>query len=159
MRFVLLSVLLLSVLLPTTSFAARAAEQFVVPTLDGEFSLQEHKGQVVLLDFWASWCGPCRHSFPWMNQMEAKYAEQGLKIIAISLDAKKESTTRFLKKYPANFTIGQDLEGAVADQYKVSVMPTSYIIDRDGVIQETHFGFRDKDKAKLEAVIKAQLQR
>ncbi len=119
--------------------------------------LSHYEGKVVYLDFWATWCVPCRKSFPWMNDLLKKYQSQGLEIIAVSLDEKQKMVENFLKRYPANFTIALDPTGKSADLYKVRGMPSSYIIDRNGNIVETHMGFRTKDKARLEGLIETAL--
>ena len=130
---------------------AEKAEDFTLPTDNGEIQLSKLKGKVVYVDFWASWCGPCRKSFPWMNKMHAKYGEQGLEIIGITLDEDKAQARRFLKKLPALFTVAYDTQGTVADLYKVQVMPTSYLIDKQGNLVLTHKGFKNKHADKLEA--------
>ena len=136
------------------------APAFTLSGLNTEtIKLSNYKGKVVYLDFWATWCGPCRKSFPWMNAMQKKYQSQGLEIIAVSLDAKKKMVETFLKKYPADFTIALDPDGVSGDLYKVRVMPSSYLIDRNGDIIERHMGFRSKDKAKLEEMIKSALSK
>ena len=115
--------------------------------------LSELKGQVIYLDFWASWCTPCRKSFPWMNEMQNKYKKDGLKIVAVNLDKSRDLIDKFLLRTPAEFTIAFDPGGQLAQSYNLVGMPTSYLIDRLGHIQATHIGFRKKDKAKLEAKI------
>ena len=82
-----------------------------LPTSNGKVSLSDLHGKVVLLDFWASWCGPCRQSFPWMNAMQAKYEDQGFEIVAINVDQKPEAAAEFLRQIPATFTIAYDAEG------------------------------------------------
>jgi len=131
------------------AYGAKAVD-FDLPTDEGNITLSSLKGQVVYVDFWASWCAPCRKSFPWMNEMHSKYASQGLKIIGISLDGTQESAQKFLKKVPALFTVAYDTEGNTADAYNVQVMPTSYLIDRQGNLLFTHKGFLAKHKGPLE---------
>ncbi len=99
------------------------------------------KGQVVYLDFWASWCKPCRKSFPWMNQMQQKYAAQGLQIIAINLDAEEALAKAFLEKVPAQIPIIYDPQGNIASDYQLLGMPSSYVIDKKGNIRFSHKGF------------------
>ena len=99
------------------------------------------KGQVVYIDFWASWCKPCRKSFPWMNQMQQKYAGQGLQIIAVNLDAEESLAKAFLDKVPAQIPIIYDPAGKIARDYKLLGMPSSYLIDKKGKIRFAHKGF------------------
>ena len=111
------------------------------------------KGKVVYVDFWASWCGPCKQSFPWMNDMHAKYAARGLEIVAINVDAKMADAERFLATTPAKFTVAFDAKGQTPKQFAVKAIPTSYLIDGDGKVLLVHAGFRDADRAALEAAI------
>ena len=119
--------------------------------------LDDFKGKAIWLDFWASWCLPCRASFPWMNEMQKKYQSRGLKIIAVNLDKDRTEVNRFLDHYPANFTILLDPAGSSARQYKVRGMPSSYMINRQGQVIKQHLGFRKADTAKLEADIQQLL--
>lgn len=145
-------------LISTPSLAADKAPDFTLPSTQGELSLAGLDGKVVYLDFWASWCGPCRKSFPWMNEMHARYQDQGLVIIGVNLDASKRPIEKFLKKTPADFIIAYDPDGALAQTYALKGMPTSYLIGRDGTIIDTHIGFRESDKEKLEKQIQEALQ-
>lgn len=99
------------------------------------------KGQVVYLDFWASWCKPCRKSFPWMNQMQQKYAGQGLQVIAINLDSEEALAKAFLERVPTQIPIIYDPEGTIASDYQLVGMPSSYLIDKEGRIRFSHKGF------------------
>ena len=113
-------------------------------------NLKNLKGQVVYVDFWASWCGPCRKSFPWLNKMHRKYSPQGLKIIAINVDEDRSLAEAFLKEYGADFTIGYDARGELATAMKVQGMPSSFLVDRNGVIRHSHVGFREKEIQQME---------
>jgi thiol-disulfide isomerase/thioredoxin len=119
--------------------------------------LTQYEGKVVVLDFWASWCTPCRQSFPWWNSMHAKYADEGLVIIGVNLDKKRQSAVAFLDEYPADFEIHYDPDKELAKEYGVQAMPSSYIIGRDGLIHAKHFGFKVKKQDEYEAVIVAAL--
>ncbi len=99
------------------------------------------RGHVVYLDFWASWCAPCRQSFPWMTAMEKAYEAQGLTVVAINVDRDRADAERFLKQFHPGFEVRFDSEGKLAEAFKVSGMPTSIIIDRHGVARFTHIGF------------------
>lgn len=110
-----------------------------------ELDLTKYKGQVIYLDFWASWCAPCKESFPWLNEMTAKHP--GLKIIGINLDKNRADGESFLKKYPAQFEIVFNSSGSLAEKYKVKGMPYSVLIDKDGKEVFSHIGF-SAEKAK-----------
>lgn len=138
--------------------AAKKAPDFNLKDLDGKtLNLANFKGEVVYLDFWATWCPPCRKSFPWMEQMHNRYKDLGLKIVAVSLDGKRSVIDKFLKANPVSFIILQDPKGQVADAYKLKGMPSSYLIDRNGNIRISHTGFRESDKTKLESSFKELL--
>jgi thiol-disulfide isomerase/thioredoxin len=114
-------------------------------------------GKVVLVDFWASWCVPCRRSFPWMNAMHDKYREDGLVILAVNLDNDRAEAERFLAEYPAAFRIHYDEDRSLARAFGVSAMPSSFIVGRDGEIQARHLGFRNAQQTDYEAAIRAAL--
>jgi cytochrome c biogenesis protein CcmG, thiol:disulfide interchange protein DsbE len=135
-----------------------AAPDFELPGTIGAVKLSAYRGKPVYVDFWASWCGPCRQSFPWMNEMHAKYQAQGLQIIGVNLDAKEREALDFLADTPAVFTIAFDPKGATPRSYRVKGMPTSVLIDADGKIVYQHAGFNADDKAELENRIRAVLK-
>ena len=123
-------------------FAELAAPNFSLQTSDGEVSLKDYKGKILYLDFWASWCGPCRASFPWMDDMQKKYKKQGVEFLAINVDAKKVDADKFLEKMNISFKIAYDPEGKTPELYRIPGMPSSYIINRDGMIVSRQAGFR-----------------
>ena len=95
----------------------------------GGLDLARYRGKVVLLDFWASWCEPCRHSFPWLNEMQAKYAERGLIVIGVNVDRERADADRFLRDVPAGFDIVYDPDGSLAAQYDLPGMPTFHRVE------------------------------
>lgn len=123
---------------------------FSVTTDDGMFISADYEGKVIYLDFWASWCVPCRQSFPWMNEMRAKYSEQGLHVIAVSLDQDTDLARSFAEEFAAEFTIGFDTDGSLADQFGVRGLPSSVIINREGRLVESHTGFNPKQAVEFE---------
>lgn len=117
-----------------------------------------YDGKVVLLDFWASWCGPCRQSFPWMNAMHTKYHDDGLVIVAVNVDNDPAAANRFLTDYPARFRVHFDEDKSLAREYEVVAMPSSFLIGRDGRVVERHLGFKVLKQDDYEAAIRAALE-
>lgn len=115
------------------------------------------QGKLVYVDFWASWCGPCRQSFPWMNEMQRKYAARGLQIVAINVDAKRKDADEFLQQTPAGFALAFDAKGESARRLQVKGMPTSMLIGADGKLLWVHQGFRLDEREALEARLVAAL--
>jgi len=116
--------------------------------------LARHRGQVVIVDFWASWCKPCRQSIPWLNALRSRYGANGLVIIGVNVDAERRDADRFLRDVPIDFEVVYDPQGDIARQFKLKGMPTTYVFDRSGNIVETHVGFREATKEQAEAEIK-----
>ena len=115
--------------------------------------LSGYKGKVVYLDFWASWCVPCRETFPFMNQLKEKYGKDGLEVIAVNIDTKRPDADKFLSQMPAEFTVLFDPKRVVAKTYELKGMPTTFLIDRSGNIISTHLGFQKDRAGELEAVV------
>lgn len=112
--------------------------------------ITQHRGKVVLVDFWASWCEPCRHSFPWLNEMQAKYGER-LVIIGVNVDRERAEANRFLAQVPAHFQVVYDPAGELASKYDVMGMPSSYVFDTSGKLVDKHIGFRKAQQIEREA--------
>ena len=123
----------------------------------GEFDLARYRGKVVYLDFWASWCKPCRRSFPWMNSLLERYPSERFTVITINLDAESEAMHHFLSKVPADFDIYHDPGGGIAEQFQLQGMPTSYLIDAGGRVVTKHVGFYEKDIEKYQREIEELL--
>jgi thiol-disulfide isomerase/thioredoxin len=113
--------------------------------------------QVVYLDFWASWCVPCRQSFPWLDKMQTVYGDQGFRVVAINLDTSKNQALQFLKEVPASFMVLFDPAGKTPEMYQVQGMPSSYLIDRKGNIRKVQIGFLQKNIDKYEQSIQELL--
>ena len=132
-----------------------AAPSFALATAKGEaVALDKLRGQVVYVDFWASWCGPCKRSFPWMNELAQRYGASGLAVVAVNVDKKREDAERFLAQLPAQFTVVYDAAGTTPAAYAAKAMPSSYLIDRSGKIVMVEQGFRDEQKAAVETRIR-----
>jgi cytochrome c biogenesis protein CcmG, thiol:disulfide interchange protein DsbE len=121
---------------------------------DSPIDLDGFRGRVVYLDFWASWCTPCRQSFPWMQRMKDAYEQQGLSVIAVNLDRHRKDADRFLVKFHPNFDVKFDPDGQMAERFKVQGMPTSVIIDRHGVQRQIHIGFLPADVGAYESELR-----
>ncbi len=119
--------------------------------------LASWKGKVVYLDFWASWCVPCRQSFPWMNAMQERYAKEGLVVVAVNMDQQRPDADAFLRQYPASFIVRFDPRGQLAQGFNLRGMPTSVLLDRGGKVLRVHEGFRGKDAGLLEDAIRLAL--
>lgn len=152
----LFSSLLLLAVSSLGSSIATAGEAEYNNLLD-QLNLEQYQGKVVYVDFWASWCGPCRQSFPVMNQLQETYGADNFVIVAINEDSEPGAAEQFLAQYPANFTIFYDQNGELAKYFKVDAMPTSYLLDQAGTAKYRHRGFRQKDVAKIEQQIESLL--
>ena len=140
------------------SFALEAPAIKLPMPAGGQFDLAQLRGKIVYLDFWASWCVPCKRSFPWMNQLQQRFAAQGLQVVAINVDVRVQDVEVFLKHHPARFIIALDPEAKTPAAYKIKGMPTSVLIDKSGQILWQHTGFVDADKTILEAKIEQALK-
>ena len=120
--------------------------------------LSAYRGKVVYLDFWASWCEPCRKSFPWLNAMRERYAREGMEIVSVNLDENRADADRFLARTAATFGIIYDPAGDLARTYKVDGLPSSILIDRKGDIFRRHRGFTRADPDKIESEIRGLLE-
>lgn len=138
--------LMAALLMIWTSLAAGAAA-------DDELDLEAYRGQVVVLDFWASWCVPCRRSFPWLNAMHARYADKGLVIIGVNLDNAAADAAAFLEDFPPQFRIHYDTQMTLARRFEVQAMPSSFVIGRDGEVKAKHLGFKVKRQDEYEAIL------
>lgn len=116
--------------------------------------LAQYRGQVVIVDFWASWCKPCRESIPWLNELRARYAAHGLVVIGVNVDAERSDAEEFLREVPIDFEVVFDPQGELAKRFDLQGMPTSLVFDRAGNLVETRLGFRQAMKAKHEASLK-----
>lgn len=134
---------------PTFTLASRAG---------GQVSLSDLKGQVVMINFWASWCGPCRQEFPALDQIYAKYKPMGFTLVAINVESEKADAEKFLSATPATFPILFDPDNAVSGKYGVSAMPTTVLVDRQGRVRWLHRAYKPGDEAKYIEQIRAVLR-
>ena len=154
-RHVLLVALLGAALSPSFSGRAQPApEPPKIETLDGTpFSLASAQGKVVVLDFWASWCLPCRKSFPFLDGLQAKYEAQGLRVLGLTLEERKDAVLSFLESVPVRFTILRDPTGRAGEDFHVVAMPTTLLLDREGRVAARFEGGDPSVHSKIEAAV------
>ncbi|MDO9694610.1 MAG: TlpA disulfide reductase family protein [Candidatus Latescibacteria bacterium] len=119
--------------------------------------LKPYAGRVVYVDFWASWCQPCRSSFPWLNELQKKYGERGLTVLMVNEDHDRKAAETFLAELGGDLQIIWDVGNKFALAYELQAMPSSFLIGRDGRLRTSHVGFDPKQTAAVEAEIEALL--
>ncbi len=138
--------------------AGKAAPAFALPARDGStLDSATLRGKVVLVDFWASWCAPCRQSFPALDDLYRRLGPEGFEVVGVNLDEERADADRFLRERPVSFTIVFDPEATTPDGYGLKTMPGSFLIGRDGTIRGSHSGFRKGDDERLEAEVRELL--
>jgi len=131
------------------------ASTFSLPSLTTPGKVEIPAGKVVIVDFWATWCEPCKKSFPKLQELYVKYKSSGLEIAAVSVDDEKGGIAGFAKTHGAKFPIGWDEGHKVADKWKPENMPSTYIVDKKGVVRHVHKGYHDGEIDEIEKEIKA----
>jgi peroxiredoxin len=138
---------------------AQPAPDFTLPSVDGrQISLRQYRGKVVFLNFWATWCIPCREEMPAMEHLYQAYRDQDLVVLAIALKESAEQVRAFFEKHRLSFPSLLDSQGAVFRAYSVTGMPTTYLIGRDGTLLSRGVGGRDWTRAEAHALIRHLVQ-
>ena len=140
------------------SRGSRAPEIGLRDTNGRQVRLSSLRGKVVLVDFWASWCGPCRQEMPFLERLHDEYADQGLVIVGVNIDTEEGNMRRFLRRTPVSFRVVHDGNHRVADRYNPPRMPSSFLIDQRGVVRYVHEGFRAPDARAIERQVKRLLE-
>jgi peroxiredoxin len=137
------------------------APEVAIPRLDAPsqtFSLASLKGKVVYVDFWASWCVPCRLSMPALDALYRRNAERGFAVVGVNKDTSAADAERFLKRVAVTFPLASDAKDAAARAFDVKAMPSGYLVDRKGVVRNVHRGFTQETAAELEREIETLLK-
>ena len=133
----------------------KRAPNFTLKSLDGKnLKLSEMTGNVVLINFWASWCGPCREEMPLLNALHNKYEPLGFTVLGVNVEEDLKGAKGFLKNFPVDFPVLLDNTNRVSKQYKVIAMPTTVVVDRDGNMRYLHQGYKSGDEAKYRQMVK-----
>ncbi len=138
------------------------APPVILPVLAGadqaSLDLATLRGRVVYVDFWASWCGPCRLSFPRLQALRDELGPRGFEVVAVSVDESEEDARSFLEQVPVSYPVVRDGSGETPARFGVLGMPSGYLLDRDGVVRAVHQGFRRGDEQRLRAEVLALLE-
>jgi len=135
------------------------APSFSLPSRSGDsVSLEQLKGQVVMLNFWASWCGPCRQEMPLLDQMHKRYSSLGFTLLGVNVEANTKDAERWLAETPVSFPVLFDKESKVSKLYDVNAMPSTVFIDRKGNVRYLHRGYKPGDESEYLNQIRALLK-
>ena len=162
-RFIQFVVLFPWLLVASAITAATAdrtpAPDFTLKSASGEnIKLSELRGQVVMINFWASWCGPCRQEMPLLDELHERYSPMGFTLLGVNVEEDSSKAQTLLKDVPVNFPILFDQENTVSKQYDVIAMPSTVVVDRDGNIRYVHHGYKPGDENTYQDVIRAVIR-
>ena len=148
-----------SILFSASSFAAPiggSAPDFTLKSKSGKnIKLSEHRGDVVMINFWASWCGPCRQEMPALEQLYRRYKDLGFVILGVNIDEDSDKAISMLSKSPVSFPVLFDNNKKISDLYDVKAMPTTYLIDRNGNFRHLYKAYKPGYEVKYAKQIKA----
>ncbi len=137
-----------------------AAPDFALKSRAGtNLRLSELRGQVVMINFWASWCGPCRQEMPLLEKLHQRYKKLGFTMLGVNVEKDSRAALSFLKDLPVSFPILYDKENTVSRLYKVSGMPTTVVVDRDGKLRFRHTGFVPGDEQEYSKMIRTAMKK
>jgi peroxiredoxin len=146
---------MLSPLVVSAAEVGKPAPDFTLKSLSGEnLKLSEMAGNVVLINFWASWCGPCREEMPLLNALHSKYEPLGFTVLGVNVEEDVNGAKGFLKNFPVDFPVLLDNTNKVSKQYEVIAMPTTVVVDRDGNVRYLHQGYKSGDEEKYRQMVK-----
>jgi peroxiredoxin len=131
------------------------APDFTLKSLEGSnLRLEEYRGQVVLINFWASWCGPCRQEIPLLDRLHQRYLDTGFAVLGINVEGEEAPARKLIDRIPVTFPVLIDQEQRVSELYELEAMPSTVVVDRDGVVRYIHRGYKPGDEAKYIEVVK-----
>jgi thiol-disulfide isomerase/thioredoxin len=161
MKFLWTMMLVAGVLLAAVGTAAAQddAKAGAGPRPIAEYQLADFEGQVVLVDFWASWCKPCRYSLPWLNAMQQKYGSAGLQVVMINLDRDSAAAAELAATITPDIVQFQDPAGIAAARHELEGMPSSFVYDRSGALISRHVGFLKSEQEVREEALAVALKR
>ena len=119
-----------------------------------EFRLSDYRGNIVVVNFWASWCGPCREEMPLLNELHKKYEPLGFTVLGVNVEEDARNARGFLKNFPVDFPVVLDNKNQVSKKYNVIAMPTTVVVDRDGNVRFLHKGYKSGDEEKYRKMVK-----
>lgn len=153
--FILAIILFLTVCFSSPAFSGEKAADFTLPDINGKkVSFSEFKGKVVVLNFWATWCGPCRAEMPSLNNLYNEYKDKGLVVLAVSVDASEKPVKSFARELKLTFPVLMDKDKAVSfDEYAALGLPTTFLIDKNGIVIEKIMGEREWDSPQMKEKI------
>jgi peroxiredoxin len=132
-----------------------SAPDFTLKSLEGtNLRLEEYRGQVVLINFWASWCGPCRQDMPLLDRQHQRYVDPGFAVHGVNVEGEEAPARDLINKIPVTFPVLIDAGQLVSELYKLEAMPSTVVVDRDGVVRYIHRGYKPGDEAKYVEVVK-----
>jgi peroxiredoxin len=131
------------------------APDFTLKSLEGSnLRLEEYRGQVVLINFWASWCGPCRQEMPLLDRLHQRYMDTGFAVLGVNVEGEEAPARGLIDRIPVTFPVLIDEGQLVSELYKLEAMPSTVVVDRDGVVRYIHRGYKPGDEAKYVEVVK-----
>lgn len=135
------------------------APDFTLKSLEGSnLRLEEYRGQVVLINFWASWCGPCRQEMPLLDRLHHRYEDTGFAVLGVNVEGDVGPAQEIVEKTKVTFPVLIDEDQRVSEMYNLEAMPSTVVVDRDGVVRYIHRGYKPGDEAKYVEVVKALIQ-
>lgn len=139
--------------------SASLAPTFALPSRGGDtVALEKLKGQVVMINFWASWCGPCRTEMPLLDQMYKRYSSLGFTLLGVNVEPDSKDAEKLLQQVPVSFPVLFDKENKVSKLYEVNAMPSTVFIDRKGNVRYLHRGYKNGDEGEYLNQIRALLK-